>query len=199
MLFCLMLITPAIAQTSLELVESVPLEITLDLPDIRNTPEVWLSMIDSAQKSLDMETFYVSHKSGEALTPILKAIQAAAARGVTVKLLCADWSKRRGTVEYLQSLAVLPHVDVKLSTIPEYSGGSIPYARVEHCKYMVVDKTCAGLVQATGAIPISIAVETWVCSSRTATMVRSFFEHSWSSPYVYFIDPCQKYEAPKTN
>ena len=53
------------AQTSIELVESVPLETSLDMPDIRNTADVWLDLIRSANKSIDIEIFYLSHEPGE--------------------------------------------------------------------------------------------------------------------------------------
>ena len=39
----------------------------------------------------------------------------------------------------LDSLARVPGVQVRLSSVAEWSGGYIPFARVEHCKYMVVD------------------------------------------------------------
>src|SRR5207344_1883306 len=46
-----------------ELVETIPVETTLDNPEIRNTTGVWIEMIDRAKQSLDFEEFYVSQKA----------------------------------------------------------------------------------------------------------------------------------------
>lgn len=71
----------------IELVESIPIETVLDNPDIRNTQEVWLQMIDAARGSLDIEQFYISNKVHEPLEPIIQAIERAAQRGVRVRLI----------------------------------------------------------------------------------------------------------------
>jgi len=39
----------------------------------------------------------------------------------------------------IKSLSLAPGLELRISSIPVYSGGFIPYARTEHCKYMVVD------------------------------------------------------------
>ena len=39
----------------------------------------------------------------------------------------------------LRDLAAHAHVRVRCSRVPEWSGGYIPFGRVEHCKYMVAD------------------------------------------------------------
>ena len=59
-------------ENTLELVESIPEETSLDNPDIRNTQEVWLEMINSAQKTLDIEQFYISNEKGEPLDTVLE-------------------------------------------------------------------------------------------------------------------------------
>ena len=77
------------SQTSadIELVESIPLETSLDNPDIRNTHEVWLEMVTRARRSLDIEQFYISNEPGKLLETVLAAIYAAADRGVKVRLI----------------------------------------------------------------------------------------------------------------
>ena len=72
---------------NIELVESIPVETTLDNPDIRNTLEVWLEMINSAETTLDIEQFYISNEKGEPLDIILGAIIAAGKRGVKVRII----------------------------------------------------------------------------------------------------------------
>ena len=76
-----------VGSSDFELVESVPIETNLDNPDIRNTLEVWLEMINGAKKSLDIEQFYISNKPGEPLEEVLGAIIAASERGVNVRII----------------------------------------------------------------------------------------------------------------
>ena len=47
---------------------------------------------------------------------------------------------RRGSAKrVLEDLAKVPNVEVRVIVIPRWSGGEIPFARVAHAKYMVVD------------------------------------------------------------
>src|SRR5262249_34524994 len=73
----------------LELVESAPLETTLDHADVRNAQEVWLQMIAAAQKSIDLSQFYVvgGEVADSPLEPVLRALQAAVRRKVRVRFL----------------------------------------------------------------------------------------------------------------
>src|SRR2546426_11284768 len=75
-------------EASVELVESAPIETTLDHPDIRNAGEVWLEMIQASKQRLDFAEFYASDEEGGGrLEPIVVAIERAAGRGVHVRFL----------------------------------------------------------------------------------------------------------------
>ena len=67
------------------------------------------------------------------------ALRRAAARGVKVKMMVSDWEKDHPAVDHIKSLSLVPNIEVKFSVIPEWSGGYISYARVDHCKFLVVD------------------------------------------------------------
>jgi phosphatidylserine/phosphatidylglycerophosphate/cardiolipin synthase-like enzyme len=73
-----------------EIVESIPLETRLDNPEIRNTAEVWLEMIGAAKNTIDIEQFYISNQVGEALEPIIQAIEAAADRDVKIRIIAEN-------------------------------------------------------------------------------------------------------------
>ncbi|RKY61507.1 MAG: hypothetical protein DRP96_03025, partial [Candidatus Neomarinimicrobiota bacterium] len=83
-----------------EIVESIPAETVLDNPEIRNTAEVWVEMIQSARKTIDIEQFYISNQAGEALEPVIREIEKAADRGVNVRVI-AD---KRMAVTYPETL-----------------------------------------------------------------------------------------------
>lgn len=74
--------------------------------------------------------------------PILdNALRRAAVRGVKIKMVVSDWAKDHPTVDHLKSLSLVPNIQIKFSSIPEWLGGYIPYARVEHCKFLIIDST----------------------------------------------------------
>lgn len=72
-------------------------------------------------------------------TAIDTPLRDAAARGVSVQIIVADWALRGHDLAYLQSLAAVPGIEVRYSTVPQAASGPIPYARVEHAKYALVD------------------------------------------------------------
>jgi len=117
----------------IELVESIPVETTLDNEDIRNTPEVWLEMINGAKRTLDFGEFYISHKDGEALTPVLEAVTAAADRGVKVRFVI-DGGMYKTYPETADKLNEYPNIEVRVYDLSGITGG------VLHAKYFIVDE-----------------------------------------------------------
>lgn len=120
------------AGNSIELVESIPVETTLDNEDIRNTPEVWLEMINSAKKTLDFGEFYISHKEGEALSPILNAVTDAADRGVDVRFII-DGNMYNTYPETADKLNEHENIDVQVYDFTRMGGGTL------HAKFFIVD------------------------------------------------------------
>ncbi len=122
----------AAAEAALELVESAPVETTLDHPDLRKAKDVWPQMFARAKKSIDLAEFYVSELPDSALSPSLSALEAAAARGVKVRLL-ADGKMARTYPETLARLAKEANVQVEQIDFHALAGG------VQHAKYFVID------------------------------------------------------------
>ncbi len=127
------------------------------------------------------------------------ALRRAADRGVTVELLVADWSKRKGIIEGLQRLHSPPRINVKLVTIPQWSGGRIPFARVIHAKYLAVDAERCWIGTSNWendyffrSRNVGVIIE----SAPFAERLARFFEDDWRSSYAVAVDPNAKYEAP---
>lgn len=97
-------------------------------------------LLDGAERTIGIQLLtYSPEGRGARDTTLDAALRRAARRGVRVRLLVSDWVMGRGTmIERLRDLA-RAGVEVRLSTLPPWSGGYIPFARVEHCKYAVVD------------------------------------------------------------
>jgi phosphatidylserine/phosphatidylglycerophosphate/cardiolipin synthase-like enzyme len=125
---------PVVPRTdgSVDLVESVPLETNLDHTDIPDAYELWPAMIAATTRTLDLAEFYVSDAPGSRLGPVLAAIEAAARRGVAVRLL-VDAMFAKKYPESLDRLAAVPGVAVRRFDVGAVMGG------VLHAKYFVVD------------------------------------------------------------
>ena len=115
-----------------EIVESTPIQTMLDNPDIRNTREVWVEMIDAAQKSLDFEEFYISNQQGELLEDVLKAIFRAADRGVKIRFI-VDGGMYKTYPEMVDSLGNQKNISVRIIDYRKLAGG------IQHSKYFTVD------------------------------------------------------------
>ena len=114
-----------------------------------------------------------------------EALRRAAARGVKVKLLISDWEADNARIKDLQALSQGPNIEARLSVVPEWSGGYIPFARVEHCKYLVVD-TLWTWVGTSNWEPSyfkrSRGAALTMLNRPLAARARGIFETSWRSP-----------------
>jgi len=126
------------------------------------------------------------------------ALRRAAARGVRVRLVISDWEKGSSGLKELQALARVPGIEVKLSTVPEWSGGYIPFARVEHCKYAVVDTLWSWVGTSNwepgyfhGTRNVSVTMR----NRPLAAQARAIFEASWRAPGAAVLDPDGTYPA----
>ena len=130
------------------------------------------------------------------------ALRDAAARGVAVHIIVADWALDEPMQAYLKSLAVLPGIVVKFSVVPPAKAGFIPYARVEHCKYAVADDD--SLYIGTGNWEWSyfnntVDASVFVHGSAPATVLLRIFERDWGGSTVTRIDPGIRYAPPRTH
>lgn len=130
------------------------------------------------------------------------ALRDVASRGVKVKIIVANWGLRYSMQNYLKSLAVLPNITVKFSTVPEAPRGFIPYARVEHCKYAVADNDRAYIGTGNwGWSYFNNTVDASVYFSGkgpVSTLVK-IFDRDWNGPYVTTLKPGVHYKAPKNH
>ncbi|MBN2279919.1 MAG: hypothetical protein JXQ65_05015 [Candidatus Marinimicrobia bacterium] len=118
--------------SSFEIVESIPCETILENPEIRNTQKVWLEMIGNANKTLDIEQFYISNEQGEPLEDIISAIEQRAKRGVRVRII-AENKMEKTYPETLQRLKKTSNIEVRILSAFEKLHG------INHSKYFIVD------------------------------------------------------------
>jgi phosphatidylserine/phosphatidylglycerophosphate/cardiolipin synthase-like enzyme len=127
------------------------------------------------------------------------AMRAAAARGVSIKLMVSNWNTDPLELPYLKSLAVLPNVQVKIVTLPEAKQGFIPYARVIHSKTMEVDGQVAWVGTSNwlgGYLDNSRNLEVVMRSEAMAKRVGELHEQLWDGPYARALKVTDEYPAP---
>lgn len=103
-----------------------------------------LDLMAGARQTIQVQVMTYSPVVGYQAQPgyysvLDEQLRAAATRGVKVQLLVSDWGVKSPHREHLLSLAQIPGLEVRVSRIPAWSGGDIPFARVGHSKYLVVD------------------------------------------------------------
>ena len=161
-----------------------------------------VSLIDQAKTEIYFHvlTYSPVAKRKDYYDVLDNALRRAATRGVKVHVMAADWSKRKPTIDYLKSLVVIPNIEVKLSTIPEWSGGYIPYARVDHSKFLVVDDHFSWIGTSNweksyfyndrniGVVVENIAVN---------KVLKKIYFNNWNSSYSYSLKPEIEYTPPK--
>jgi phosphatidylserine/phosphatidylglycerophosphate/cardiolipin synthase-like enzyme len=174
--------------------ELLPEGIPWDLPRI-------IQLLDSATATITVEALsYHAEADGlpwnELEAPLLRAAQ----RGVHVQLVFADWSKRPATIGGLQKLARIPNIAIRLTTIPRWSGGFIPFARVTHAKVLVVDGKRAWLGTSNWAkdyFTQSRNLGLIIDEPTLAAQLASSFATLWQSPYAVPLDPDATYTPPQ--
>jgi phosphatidylserine/phosphatidylglycerophosphate/cardiolipin synthase-like enzyme len=94
----------------------------------------------------------------------------------------------------------VPNIEIKFSNIPEYSGGFIPYSRVQHCKYFIADSDISW-------VSTSNWERGYFYESRNATMIiqskkvnsalEEVFSRVWNSTLVEKVETDKIYQSVK--
>jgi phosphatidylserine/phosphatidylglycerophosphate/cardiolipin synthase-like enzyme len=173
----------------------LPEESLWDLPRL-------VEAIDGARQTVRVQllTYRSKAREGPAFTELDGALRRAAGRGVRVQLLVSHWSTRRELIGELQRLQAPPNLVVKLLTIPPASTGFIPYARVAHAKYLVVDGERCWLGTSNWErdyFERSRNVGLLMDGKRICGQLDSFFAGNWDSTYAQLVDPSKSYEQPR--
>ena len=127
------------------------------------------------------------------------AVRAAAARGVSIKLMVSNWNTDALELPYLKSLAVLPNVQIKIVTLPQAKQGFIPYARVIHSKTLEIDGQVAWVGTSNwlgGYLDNSRNLEVVMRSEAMAKRIGQLHEQLWDGPYAKALDVTADYPAP---
>ncbi len=188
-----------------------PVEITpvLGGPELLPDRTLWdlphlVDAIDSATERVraQMLTYSPLTRDGEFWPDLDNALRGAAARGLRVELLVSHWNTRPGQIEHLQSLQSVPGIEVRVATVPEWSGGFVPYARVLHAKTLSVDGRIAWVGTSNwshgyfhGGRHHGLMVE----GASFAREIDTFFERVWTAPWSETVAPGRNYPEPRVD
>jgi phosphatidylserine/phosphatidylglycerophosphate/cardiolipin synthase-like enzyme len=158
-----------------------------------------VDLINNAKRTLTLQflSYSNSERKGGRYGAIDDAIRGAAKRGVKVRMIVADWGKGSSAVSALKDLSDVPNIEVAFTSIPEWSGGYVSFARVEHCKYIVADDTkfWLGTSNCEKSYFYSSRNLGIVCTDpHLAGTLSRIFAKSWNSPYKELITPDGEYK-----
>jgi phosphatidylserine/phosphatidylglycerophosphate/cardiolipin synthase-like enzyme len=159
-----------------------------------------LHVMNNAHQTLTLQflSYSTSERGGGSYAVIDDAIRNAAKRGVKIKMIVSDWEKGSHSVQALKDLSNFTNIEVAFTSIPEWSGGYIPFARVEHCKFIVADSKTFWLGSSNCEKSYYYSARNLgvVCSNANlaATLARIFLK-SWNSPYKELITKDGEYKA----
>ncbi|MDD5065584.1 MAG: phospholipase D-like domain-containing protein [bacterium] len=172
-------------------------------PDLSLELDEVTGLINSAQREILVSVMEYSPKSSytkDYLTRIDFSLREASIKGVQVKLLFTDWVYKEPNISFIKSLAAMPNIEVKASSIPRLEKKFIPFARVSHCKFMVVDRDKAWLGTTNwepdyylSSRNMSVVME----GAATNKKLRELFFNTWTQPFSEHIDLSRKYIKPQ--
>lgn len=160
-----------------------------------------VDLIDGAKKQILVQVMQFSSVTWEKelYATLTDALKRAALRKVHIKMIFADWSIFYPSTQFIQGLSIIPYINIKFGTIPPWKGKCVPFSRVEHCKYMVVDdnKLWIGTGNWTrsyfyGCRNIGMSI----VSTHLNKVMQNLFFNDWNGPYTKLVDPDKKYERP---
>jgi phosphatidylserine/phosphatidylglycerophosphate/cardiolipin synthase-like enzyme len=158
--------------------------------------------IDAAKKNISLQllSFKRMHRDGRPFNAIQDALARAAERGVKIDIILSHWVTGPGAADALGAIARTPGIALKIATIPPDPEGFIPFARVVHAKYLLIDgaTTWIGSSNFSGdyffrSRNVGVVVE----GKAIAGKLHRVFQRLWRGPYVETFDPARHASRPR--
>ncbi|MEF3280668.1 MAG: hypothetical protein K6357_06865 [Elusimicrobiota bacterium] len=158
-----------------------------------------ISLIKSAKKSIKAQvmTFAPQPKKWKELT---QALISAAKKGVSIELILADWSMGGKYDKEIKKLSKEKNISIKISSIPPHSRGFIPFSRVQHCKYILIDDDKAMISTSNWGYDYfykSRGAAIILKGKAAGNIILDIFSRSWTAPYANPLDVEKEYKRPK--
>jgi phosphatidylserine/phosphatidylglycerophosphate/cardiolipin synthase-like enzyme len=163
-----------------------------------------LNLLDKAKHTVrgQVMTYSLEEHGSKRWADLDSAFRKAAARGVKVELVFADWGMGGKADRDIKALASTENIQVKISSLPQHSSAFIPFARVEHLKYLVIDGETAYVTTSNwgpGYYLTSRGVAVFIKGPAGAAVLEDIFGKTWAGPYALPVDPIKEYRPVKRN
>ncbi len=170
----------------------LPVPAAWDLPKL-------LQVLDRATDTIDIQllSYDAAYRDGRPWMELQAVLLRAGARGVRVRLALSHWQK--GHMGAIFELQRAPGIDVALVQVPRHSSGPIPFARVVHAKYLVVDGAVSWIGTSNWKADYfynSRNVGVLVRGTAIAEQLHRLFEGVFDGPYATIVDPTIRYDPP---
>ena len=161
-----------------------------------------IKALDAAKKTVrgQVMTYALIEHGSKRWADLDTALRKAAARGVKVQLVIADWGMGGKADRDIKALSKTENIEVKISVLPQHTSGMIPFARVEHLKYMVIDGETGYVTTSNwgpGYFLGSRGVAVFTHGAAAASVLEDIFNRTWTGPYVQPVDPLKEYQPVK--
>ena len=162
--------------TDIQIIESVPEGVPMDHPDIKNTAEAWIEIINGAKESMDAEEFYISSEKGSKMDEVIRSIMKAAGRGVKTRFIF-DTSFYQNSRDGINLLKSSPNIKIGLLDMKKFTGG------VMHAKYFIIDEELTFLGSQnfdSKALEQIFELGVLIKSEEFAQRALKVFNHDWN-------------------
>lgn len=161
-------------------------------------------LLNGAKKSVrgQVMTYALAEHGSPRWAELDTALRKAAARGVKVELVFADWGMGGKADRDIKALSKTDNITIKISALPQLSSGFVPFSRVEHLKYMVIDGQYSFVTTSNwgpGYFLTSRGAAVIVDGEAAAAVLEDIFSRTWGGPYVQPVDPLKEYKPVKRN
>ena len=163
-----------------------------------------LKMLGAAKKTVrgQVMTYALAEHGSKRWADLDSAFRKAAARGVKVELVFADWAMGGAADRDIKALARTENIEVRISALPQHSSGFVPYSRVEHLKYLVIDGETGYVTTSNwgpGYFLTSRGTAVIMKGAAGAAVLEDIFSKTWTGPYAQPVDPLKEYKPVKRN
>lgn len=168
-------------------------------PDAWDLP-VLIRAVEQARRSIDVQllTYHAAHRDESPWNELHTVLLRAGERGVRVRLVLSHWQQAHMTA--IRELQRATNIDVALVQVPEHAGGFIPFARVVHAKYMVVDDELSWVGTSNWQGDYfykSRNVGVLVTDTALGEQLGGLFDGVFGGPYAHIVDPERDYPEPR--
>lgn len=163
-----------------------------------------LKILGAAKKTVhgQVMTYALAEHGAKRWADLDSAFRKAAGRGVKVELVFADWAMGGAADRDIKALARTENIAVKISALPQHSSGFVPFSRVEHLKYLVIDGETGYVTTSNwgpGYFLTSRGTAVIMKGAAGAAVLEDIFSKTWTGPYAQPVDPLKEYKPVKRN